>query len=530
MKKSQPRQATRCIWAKPWWILGFVLCLVGTPAGCGHPAQGSTEKTGAVLRASLPRGPARGPLHIYTANSRYFADDMGKIVYLTGSHTWNNFQDWGSSDPPPGFDYEKYLDFLVRHDHNFFRLFVWEQSAWVPWSREKVWFTPLPYQRTGPGTALDGEPRFNLRAWNPQYVQRLRARVREAGDLGIYVSVMLFNGWSVDGKRSAMTAKLQKNGLGDPWRGHPFNPDNNINGIDGGGWGKVHTLQNPTVTELQKAYVRKVTDTVGDLDNVLWEISNESNPESTLWKYEMIRFVHQYEATRPKQHPVGMTVEFPGGSNADLWQSPADWISPRSTLEEAYAETPPTATGGKVIITDTDHIWGIGGSQDWVWKSFTRGLNPIFMDPYDAELGEVYPMYRARPSADPTRAAREREWAAIRNNLGYTRAYSTRMTLASMMPHGELASSGYCLANPGSEYLVYLPAKRGRRFLRKLPSDWFAESVEVDLSRTAGDLQFEWFEPDTETTVASGTIAGGGKPAFAAPVRGGGLVLYIHTS
>ena len=43
-------------------------------------------------------------------------------------------------------------------------------------------------------------------------------------------------------------------------------------------------------------------------------------------------------------------------------------------------------------------------------------------------------------------------------------------------------------------------------------------------------LKFEWFEPDTETTVASGTIAGGSKHAFAAPVRSGGLVLYIHTS
>jgi hypothetical protein len=104
------------------------------------------------------------------------------------------------------------------------------------------------------------------------------------------------------------------------------------------------------------------------------------------------------------------------------------------------------------------------------------------------------------------------------------------MNLAAMLPHGELASSGYCLANPGSEYLVYLPVKRGRRFFRKLPSDWFAESIETDLSRAAGDLQFEWFEPDTGTTVASGTIVGGGKHTFAAPVRGGGLVLYIHTS
>jgi hypothetical protein len=37
---------------------------------------------------------------------------MGKIVYLPGSHTQNTLQDWGSSDPPPGFDYEKYLTWI----------------------------------------------------------------------------------------------------------------------------------------------------------------------------------------------------------------------------------------------------------------------------------------------------------------------------------------------------------------------------------------------------------------------------------
>ena len=31
------------------------------------------------------------------------------------------------------------------------------------------------------------------------------------------------------------------------------------------------------------------------------------------------------------------------------------------------------------------------------------------------------------------------------------------MNLAEMVPHGELASTDYCLANPGQEYLVYLP-------------------------------------------------------------------------
>jgi hypothetical protein len=181
-----------------------------------------------------------------------------------------------------------------------------------------------------------------------------------------------------------------------------------------------------------------------------------------------------------------------------------------------------------VIVTDTDHIWEVGGREDWVWKSFTRGLNPIFMDPYEADLIDVYPMYRARPIADPTLAMHGQQWEGIRKNLGFARAFSQRMNLAVTTPHGGLASSGYCLAEPGLKYLVYLPVKRGRRYLRKLPANLFADTVDVDLSRATGDLKFEWFYPETGTTIASGHVAGGGKQTFAAPVRGGELVLYIE--
>jgi hypothetical protein len=517
--------------ANPWWALAIILGLVGGTVGCGHSLQASNGNPSTVLQVALSKKPARGPLRIDSSNSRYFADDLGNLVYLTGSHTWNSLQDWGTGDTPPKFDYGKYLDFLAEHGHNFFRLYVWEQAAWVPWSNERVLFGPLPYLRTGPGAALDGYPRFDLRQWNPQYFERLRQRVQQAGDRGIYVSVMLFNGWSVDGKRSAMTTGLRQRGLGDPWRGHPFNRDNNINSIDGRAWGKVHTLQDPAITELQKAYARKVIETVGDLDNVLWEISNESNPESTAWEYQMIGFIHATEAKRHKQHPVGMTAEFPNGNNAVLWQSPADWVSPGSLNgAEGYASDPPPAAGGKVIVTDTDHIWGIGGSSDWVWKSFARGLNPIFMDPYDADLLEIYPMYNPLTATNYDRAAREKDWESIRKNLGFTHAYSMRMNLAAMTPHGELASSGYCIANPGLEYLAYIPARQGwrGRLLRELPSSWFVESVEVDLSRAPADLQFEWFSPASGTAVGSGNVKGGGRQMFAAPIRGNGMALYIH--
>ena len=72
------------------------------------------------------------------------------------------------------------------------------------------------------------------------------------------------------------------------WRGHPFHPGNNINGIDAGvegdrNTGKPHSLANPAVNEIQAAYIRKVVDTVNDLDNVLYEVINEGGEKEWDW-------------------------------------------------------------------------------------------------------------------------------------------------------------------------------------------------------------------------------------------------------
>ncbi|UCC17485.1 MAG: aldo/keto reductase, partial [Dehalococcoidales bacterium] len=50
-------------------------------------------------------------------------------------------------------------------------------------------------------------------------------------------------------------------------------------------------------------------------------------------------------------------------------------------LEGGYRDNPPFADGKKVILSDTDHLWGIGGDVAWAWKTFLRGMNPLFMDP-----------------------------------------------------------------------------------------------------------------------------------------------------
>jgi hypothetical protein len=457
-----------------------------------EPIGGPTGQALATPRTQT--GPATGPLRRLAANPRYFTDGSGKAIYLTGSHTWSNLQDTGQGSPPPVFDYAGYLDFLASQHHNFFRLYIQEQARWGGWtSIDDFYFAPHPYPRTGPGTALDGGPRFDVSQFNQAYFDRMRQRIIEAGKRGIYVSVMLFNGWSIEDKG------LSGN---NPWQAHPLNVANNINGIDGdlnddGQGREIHTLAIPAVTALQEEYVRKVIDTVNDLDNVLYEISNESDSGATEWQYHLINLIKAYEAAKPKQHPVGMTVAWPGGNNEELLTSPADWISPNGDLNN-----PPVSTGAKVIIADTDHLCGICGDRTWVWKSFTRGENPIFMDVWDCSPW-WYP-------GDCNRAA----WPSLRQNLGYAAEYAHRINLAAMTPQPALASTGYSLAHAAvqaAEYLVYLPT---------------GGEVTVDLSATPGELQVEWFNPESGVATAGSPITGGASRSFTAPV-GGDAVLYL---
>jgi len=437
-------------------------------------------------------GPGRGPLRRHPDNPRYFTDSTGRAILLTGSHKWNNLVDMGPSDPPAKFDYDKYLNWLAAYPHNFFRLWTWELMAWdTRGNREKeplIHFAyPQPFRRPGPGAALDGKPRFNLREFDEEYFRRLGQRVDAAGRRGIYAAVMLFEGWGI---------QFSPGG----WKQHPFHPANNTNGIngdlDGDGNGlEIHTGRSREITELQKAYVRKVIDTVNAFDNVLYEISNENHPASTAWQYDMIRFIHDYEQTLPKQHPVGMTFQYKGGSNQTLFDSPGDWISPNP--EGGYRDDPPAADGSKVIVSDTDHLWGIGGNVAWVWKSFLRGLNPIFMDPYDGRV--------LTKGTDP-------QWSeSIRKAQGQVLAWSRRVDLAAMTPQGELASSQYCLANPGVEYFVYRPGN----------------SPNLTVKLPAGKYSVTWLDIANAQDVTGETVSNvGSRHSFAAPFQGD-AVLYL---
>lgn len=406
-------------------------------------------------------------------NPRYFCDRAGRLVFLTGSHHWDVLLDILQDAERPGFDFEGYLDRLVSWGHSFVRL--WTHEAWTREVR------PLPYPRTGPGTALDGGPRFDLSRFDPEYFERLRHRVIRIGERGLYAGVMLFNGWSIHDK-----------GEGNPWSRHPFNRRNNADGIDGdpdalGHGADVHTLRVPAITRLQEAYVERVVATVGDQEHVLWEISNESPGSSRDWQAHLIRHLR---ACDPAGHPIGMTAFFPGGDNEALFRSEADWISPSS--HGGWKRSPPVLDGGKVVLVDTDHLWGIGGDRAWVWKTFLRGHQPIYMDPLDD---------------DPVRED-------ARRAMGVVRRLAERIDLARMTPD----SDGYTLRSE-DETLLYLPRGRGRADLAgELDAEWIHPVTgEITAARLTGGRRLRAPFPGDAVVRLARAPAPGGSPPPPAP-------------
>jgi hypothetical protein len=195
------------------------------------------------------------------------------------------------------------------------------------------------------------------------------------------------------------------------------------------------------ITQLQEVYIKRVIDTVNDLDNVLYEISNETpmGDESVRWQRHIIQFIRNYESHhKPKQHPILITGPW-SENDGTLQADPAGAIYPvmegDRTGIEGYQVGPPLSKGRRVILADTGHAPRQKVDRALGWKRFTRGLNPIFLDPYDDSGVE-----------DSSKMALDR----MRIAMGQTQTYAKKMNLAAMVPDIDLASNWYCLANLGT--------------------------------------------------------------------------------
>ena len=109
-------------------------------------------------------------------------------------------------------------------------------------------------------------------------------------------------------------------------------------------------------------------------------------------------------------------------------------------------------------------------------------------------------------------------WVSLRRNMGYTLNFASKMNLAEMTPHGELASTGYCLAAPAgssAEFLVYLPD---------------GGNTTVNLNNAVGAFSVEWFNPETGATTAGDVVNGGSELTLAAPLAAMQYSIFIQST
>ena len=477
-----------------------------------------------------------GPLRVSTINPRYFTDNRGKAILIAADHTWETLQNQGTAYPfgvTNTFDYSAYLDFLTTRGFNATVLWTW----WLPNANPNtegpinVTAAPFPWVRTSTAGADDGSPigtcnsttgqgcKFDFNTFNQTYFDTLRTRAVQAANAGIYVEVMLFNGYEFQ-------FDTQSND------GNAFASSNNINGINCPGLCPTQDAPSGTampaaVWAIEKAYIHKVIDTVNDLDNVLYYVSNESpSPASDSWETKVIAEVKNYEASKPKRHPVGMVFQYKGGTDQKLYNSAADWVSP--AFGGGGLNVPPDATGQcpvvtgnggvantsspncKVVINDTDHDCGICASQAWPWQNFTHGNSVQFMDGYlvDPNTG-----FGSGSGATGCSNGMCVTVGTVTNNIRNAEAdvlaYANKIDLINMVPSDFLSTSGFVLANPGSQYLVY------------------STSNSFTLTTVPGTYTAEWFNPTTHTIASTESLTVGSSHAFTAPFSGQS-VLWLH--
>jgi hypothetical protein len=82
-----------------------------------------------------------------------------------------------------------------------------------------------------------------------------------------------------------------------------------------------------------------------------------------------------------------------------------------------------------------------------------------------------------------------------------------------MKPSTEISSTGYCLANPEREFLVYFPEGDG---------------ADIDLTQVNGTLRAEWMHPVEGTIVPGGTVMGGKKTRFDSPIIGPATLYLVR--
>jgi hypothetical protein len=429
---------------------------------------------------------------IKIADNGHYFEYNGKPVFLLGQGCWV-------------FMTDIYVDYIPPNQ--------WYQSYGINYNRitlTSTWYTnrtvhAFPWNRSTTPGANDGGNKFDLNEWDPVFWGRLRGYLQDCND------------------ECAVEKGSQR------WEQHPFNPQNNINNIpdldttdasysSSTGWSKsFYNVDNSVLMTLQDIYVQKLLNETSQYGNVIYEMANEYGGEGNTqfeghfaWPQHWIDFFSDYEAANGVQllltnMPFGVDydqAEYFAASGIDCidayrqFPSYSDVQGVNDFLRSHYNQGKPIFAGK--IGDDIEHC-SVSENRKRLWTLFVSGGAGAGLKGICCDYGVCW--------ADDT---------TMEEMLSNIHNFIERVEFWNMAPSDHLVTSGiaYCLANPGNEYVVYLPD---------------GGSVTVDLSDATGTLDVDWYNPKDGTYYDGGTVTDGGIETFTPPFSGDAVLHIVST-
>jgi hypothetical protein len=238
------------------------------------------------------------PIRVHPDNPKCFEFRGRPLALLTAT------EHYGAVINRP-FRFERYLADAAEKKITLTRLFMLFrelQNHCNPYSTCKPESPDFiaPFLRTGPGVARDGQPKYDLDRWNPEFFERLHRFLSLASDYGIIVEVVL----------------LSNTYAPEIWALNPLHHANNLNDLEEITWPDYLTQRHPKLFARQTAHVRKIVAETRQYDNILYEICNEPGgqapgspqhptPEEVdQWQRAIADVIREAEASQTHKHLI----------------------------------------------------------------------------------------------------------------------------------------------------------------------------------------------------------------------------------
>jgi hypothetical protein len=397
-----------------------------------------------LMAFTAPAWPASARLRVNPANPHWF-EYGGRAVALFGSGLWTII-------PDQSVDIAEHNRWYAEAGANANRASLFAFCATVNDGNGLC-----PWPRTGPGQARNGRPKFDLDRWDERFWKRLNQYFADCEHRGIFVLLQMFDEPYTEGGE-------------ERWGSNPFNPDNNINDIPGlprgaagnmasGAEAAFYNPDNAALMRYEDGLIRRLLDeTATRYGNIIYEIGNEINldsetPKQVQWQQHWIDFFRRYE----REHGVQLLLT----------------NDTRRNLVVAAGD------GFQVI---NDHGFPLPRGDRVTADAILERVTEDFRE-------FRRPIINSRPASDPDRSdypdrvteaqgrlifwsyflagghvigfrTTEESWKAGRaaeRILTALRSFINTVDLGRLRPHPELADNHLCLADPGTEYVVYLP-------------------------------------------------------------------------